>query len=99
MKEIALHFTYDYTIIGVPNNIARSIQQIRKHFDKWLYDRTNDHGYWIVKNGKKVAVSFGADTFVDYINQHHLANNAEKAYIVERELQSVPNNCAVTLFF
>lgn len=99
MKEIILKFEYHSDLIAVPNNIEKNIKKIRKQFDKWLYDKSNDHGYWIYINGQKKAVSYGTEAFVRYINEHHLAENEEKAYVIDSELQSAPTSCAITLFF
>ena len=96
---IALQYTYHVDIIYVPSYLGEKIKKIQNKFDKWLYDKSNDHGNWIIKNGKKVAVSFDTDTFVTYINEHHLVDTKEKAYLVERELTNIPNTCSTTLFF
>ena len=56
----------------------------------------------IIANGllkTKIAVSFDTDTFIHYINTYHLMDNDEKAYLIDKELQSIPNTCNTTLFF
>ena len=53
MKEIILQFTYDCTLISVPSDIEKNIQSIRKKFDKWLYDKSKDHDYWVYINGEE----------------------------------------------
>lgn len=97
--HIALQYTYFVDIIYVPTMLGNKIKKIQNQFDKWLYDKTNNHGHWIIKDGKKVAVSFDTDTFIHYINTYHLIDNNEKAYLVEKEQQTIPNSCDATLFF
>lgn len=65
MKKVAVEFTYHTDIIEVPDHIARSISKVQQKFDKWLYDKSNDHGCWIVIDRQKRAVSFGTSDFVN----------------------------------
>lgn len=96
---IALQFTYYADIIFVPAYVGKKIKKIQRLFDKWLYDKDNDHENWIIRNGKKVAVSFDSGTFVDYINKYHLNDSTEKAYVAVKECKKVPSACNSTLFF
>ena len=68
MKKIAVEFTYDTYIIEVPESVADHIRKCQRAFDKWLYDKENDHGLWVIVNGKKMAVSFGCEDFVAFLN-------------------------------
>ena len=61
--------------------------------------RSSRLAFHSLKNGKKVAVSFDTDTFIQYINTYHLVDNNEKAYLVDKERQTIPDTCDATLFF
>ena len=98
MKMVAIQFTYHTDIIEVPDFIELEIQKIQKRFDKWLYDKSIDHGYWVIVNGKKMAVSFDTCTFVDYINSFVLADSALKARIVAQNVPPIQPSIP-TLFF
>lgn len=98
MRKIALHFTYYYDIIAVPKDIAKNIEKIRRQFDKWLYDKTNDHGYWLCINGKKQAVSFDSNAFVEYLNKVHLFDCAEKACIIQTSVLKLELEMPVLYF-
>lgn len=98
MREIALHFTYHYDIVAVPKDVAKNIEEIRQQFDKWLYDKTNEHGYWLCINGKKQAVSFDSNAFVEYLNKVHLANCAKKASIVQMSILKLESEIPVLYF-
>lgn len=96
--NIALEFTYYTDIIFVPDEIGKKISKYQQKFDKWLYNKDNDHGHWIIKNGRKAAVSFDTDTFIDYLNMFWLNDSAEKAIIVEKNAATIPTEIP-TLFF
>lgn len=96
--NVALKFTYQTDIISVPNEISGKINKIQQSFDKWLYDKDNDHGNWIIKNGRKIAVSFNTETFVEYLNNIYLKNSNEKVFIVKEKATEIPFKIP-TLFF
>ena len=98
MKRIAITFTFQTDIIVVPEDIAKNIKKIQRSFDRWLYDKNNDHGCWEIINGKKRAVSFDTDVFVDYINNHYLNDRCDKVLVTERDVNIVSTVFA-TLFF
>jgi len=97
--NIALQHTYHVDVIYVPDALGIKIKKIQDRFDKWLFDKTNDHGHWIIIDGRKRAVSFGTDTFIQYINTYHLADSDDKAYLVDKDLLTIPDTCDATLFF
>ena len=98
MKKVAVEFIYHTDIIEVPDHIARSILKVQQKFDKWLYDKSNDHGCWIVIDGKKRAVSFDTSDFVNYINQHLLSDDVGKATIAQEHLSAPPDGM-MSIFF
>ena len=98
MKKVAVEFIYHTDIIEVPDHIARSISRVQRKFDKWLYDKSNDHGCWIVIDGQKYAVSFDTSDFVKYINQYLLSKDACKATIVQEHLSAPPEGM-ISIFF
>ena len=96
--NIALEFTYNTDIISVPDEIAVKINKLQQSFDKWLYNKDNDHGNWIIRNGRKVAVSFDTETFIEYLNKFYLNDSDEKAIIVQKSATEIPTKIP-TLFF
>ena len=96
--KIALEFTYHTDIISVPDDIGKNIKKYQLKFDKWLYDKDINHGNWIVKNGKKFAVSFDTKTFVDYLNNVHLCNMSEKAIIIQENAQQIAKDVPALFF-
>lgn len=98
MKEIVLQFTYHSDLIKVPTDVEENIRAIRKKFDKWLYDKSNEHSYWVYLNGQKKAVSYDTEAFVKYINEHHISDQNKKAYVVETNCKTCCRDI-VTLYF
>lgn len=82
--RVALRFTYSADIAEIPDFIWNDIKNHVNKFDEWLYDESIDHPYWIYKKGKKYAVSFDADAFVNWLNEFVLID-CDKAFIVERD--------------
>ena len=85
MKKVIVQFTYDAYTIEVPKEVARCIRRHQESFDKWLYDKSNDHGLWEIVNGEKQAVAFGIEHFVAYLNNNVLRSCPRKVKIVKVE--------------
>ncbi|MDR0916535.1 MAG: hypothetical protein LBN02_05030 [Oscillospiraceae bacterium] len=66
-------------LLDVPERISQDIMAIQQLFFNWLYDKTNDHRYWIYRDGEKFGCSYGSDAFVDWLNTHYLNADIEKA--------------------
>lgn len=81
MLKVALEFTYHTDIIMIPDEIGTKIKKYQNLFDKWIYDKSNNHGHWIYQGKQKMAVSFDTNTFVEYLNEVHLKDKMEKAII------------------
>ncbi len=96
--NIALEFTYHTDIISVPDEVGMSIRKHYLKFHKWLYNKDNDHGNWIIKNGRKYAVSFDTGTFIDYINTFCLNDSQEKAYMVKENATEIPAEMPLLFF-
>ena len=98
MKIIVLRFTFHSDLIEVPDKVAQDIQKIRLEFDKWLYDKSNNHSYWVYVKGQKKAVAFDTKAFVDFLNNVYLHNCNEKVRVVQ-EKTTVISSDIPTLFF
>lgn len=98
MKKVAIEFTYYIDIIEVPDDILLNMKKYQKSFDKWIYDKTNDHGYWEVINGKKKAVSFDTEAFVKYLNNFHLKSRKEQAKVLKHNVD-IYDKDILTLYF
>ena len=98
MQKIALSFTYYTDIIEMTDEIAKHIKKYQNAFDKWLYDKNNEHGLWVYINGKKKAVSFDSSDFVNYLNTYIIRDNNMKVRIVQSGLEKTPSDIPVLFF-
>ena len=98
MKKIALKFTYYTDLIMVPDSVLQSIHEIRLEFDKWLYDKSNDHGYWVYIDGKRKAVSFDTKAFVHYLNNVYLPKGKEKVIVLQEKAKSISSDIPMLFF-
>lgn len=98
MKRIAIKMTYDADIAEVPDFIEADLKKYQRKFDKWLYDKSNKHKYWVYKDGRPYGVSFRGDAFVEYLNEVVLCDCDEKASIIEMETNDYDDNVK-SIFF
>lgn len=96
MKLVALKFTYHTDLIEVPDIIEKDIKLIQRKFDKWLYNKDIDHSCWTIRDGKKIAVSFDSQDFVDFIN--NLFSDFSTAKIVKHNIDNIPDNISILYF-
>ena len=90
MARIAVEFTYHIDIIEVPDPIAKDIRKYQHAFDKWLYNKNNDHGLWVIVEGEKMAVAFDCRDFVDYLNKYVVKEGDPACVLVETDLPKSP---------
>ena len=74
----------DFDIIDLPEEIVDKIDTIQPQFFKWLFDKKNNHDYWICEDGVKMYCSYGSEAFIDWLNNYILDRSAKKATIIER---------------
>ena len=82
---VNLVFTFGVDVVDVPDFIGQNLKRWQRKCDKWLFNKMNDHEFWII-NGtdKKSAIGICSDAFVFYLNNHVLMDTSSKAVIVER---------------
>lgn len=90
MARISVEFTYHVDIIEVPDSIAKNIRKYQRAFDKWLYDKNNDHGLWVIIDGQKMAVAFDCQDFVDFLNKFVIKDGDPACVLVETDLPKSP---------
>ena len=98
MKEVAIEFTYTIDIVLVPDEIAIDLDKYQLAFDAWIYDKNNEHGHWILYDGEKVAVSFGTETFVDFLNNQCSLIGKERSVILKKNISVLPVEIPKLLF-
>ncbi|SCJ29071.1 Uncharacterised protein [uncultured Clostridium sp.] len=89
---------HDIDIIDVPASIGKKIECVQKEFFIWMFDKNNDHEYWVIENGKKKYCSYGTLEFVEWINNNYLLNSSARASIVACNLTCIESDNP-TLYF
>lgn len=74
-------------IIYIPNTIL-DIKELQNNFFRWLFDKNNDHQYWIIVNGEKKMCRYGTQAFIDWINNVILLKHYDKSYIIKENSKS-----------
>lgn len=90
--KLVLAFDYDVDIIECPYFIVEDLKKYQLMFDKWLYDKTNNHNYWFYKNGEKYGVCYRSDAFVEWLNTIILKTSTEKAVILVAHTNNYDKN-------
>ncbi|MDX8367312.1 hypothetical protein [Cytobacillus sp. IB215665] len=71
----------DYIL--VPVEVGENIDKIQDKFNAWIYDKNNDHKYWIYRNGIKDGLLINTEGLVYWLNNHYLNNTQETVVKVE----------------
>ena len=83
-----------YDIIQCPDYIADDINNYQMQFDKWLYSKTNDHGYWVAypplgsvglpdpygpRDLKgQDGISWGVEALIEWLNRFVVPDNTDE---------------------
>ena len=73
-------------IISVPD-LGLSVNALQEEFFKWLFDKNNNHRYWIIVDGEKKACKYGIDAFIYWFNHVYLSDDSDKAYIIRENTE------------
>lgn len=88
--ELILEFDCDADIIDVPQIVIDNRELLRKRFLKWLFNKHNNHGYWVkIRNnteGYCLGVRYRSDAFVEFLNKKVLKDNEQKAVILKQHV-------------
>ena len=95
---VNLKFGFYVDVIDIPDELVTDLKKLQKNFDKWLYNKENNHGYWVVIDGKKRAVKFDGLAFVEWLNKYILTNNNVKAHVIKKETTEYNDNYPFLFF-
>ena len=56
-------------IVNIPDEVAGNLDEVVNEFFKWMFDKTNNHEYWVIEENKKKYCSYSTEAFIDWINQ------------------------------
>ena len=75
-------------VIWIPQSIT-NIEKLQIDFFEWLFDKKNNHKYWIIVNNEKKYCNYGVDAFVDWINSNVLIDEKDKARVILRNSREI----------
>jgi len=61
----------DIDIIDVPNITIDNLEKIQTDFFKWIFDKKNDHDYWVIKSGEKTSCAYDSLAFIKWMNEKY----------------------------
>lgn len=89
--KIEFTFEEDTAYIMCPSKVGRNIRQLQRDFDRWIYDRNNDHSYWEVAHIDEdgeiyYGVCFDAEAFVYWLNNVRFIKGKQVARLIDKPL-------------
>lgn len=98
-KESNNKYLRNVDIIDVPERIVQDIENLQQSFFKWLFNKSNDHKYWVLdNNGEKIYCSYCVDAFIEWLNKYIINNMEEKANCVQINVKKALNNRPIIYF-
>jgi|GEM_PF-1966843 len=86
----------DVDLIDIPKKILEDIDNIQKRFFVWMFDKSNNHKYWIEENGIKMYCSYGTSAFIEWLNTYVL--ESENAIIIKEFVDQIDEKLPVIYF-
>lgn len=83
-------------IVNIPDEVAENLDEVVSEFFKWMFDKTNNHKYWVMEENKKKYCSFTTEAFIDWINE--FIAKEEKATIIAISSRQIDETLPVIFF-
>lgn len=61
----------DYEFLDIPLWDLNDIEKYQDDFFSWMFDKNNDHKYWVAFNEHKIGCDYGIEAFIDWIKIYH----------------------------
>lgn len=81
--KVLVEFCLDMDIIECPDWIVEELPTYQIRFQEWLFNKENNHSYWMYKNGEKNGCRYRSKAFVEWLNEFVLHDYEEKASVIE----------------
>lgn len=81
--KVLVSFCIDVDIMECPDLSLKELQIYQGKFLDWLFDKKNDHAYWMYHKGKKHGCSYRSQAFVEWLNTFVFQDTSEKASVLE----------------
>ena len=61
----------DCDIIDLALQDFETVRILQGIFFKWLYNKDNDHEYWVYRNGQKIGCAYDTIAFINWVNKYY----------------------------
>lgn len=61
----------DYEFLDISSQNFNQIEEYQDKFFSWLFDKNNDHKYWVIINGNKIGCDYELGAFIDWIKTNY----------------------------
>lgn len=92
--QLRLCFEYSSTVIYIPDGYVDSTEQLQEDFLDWV---THQPACWVNGPGHTLALGYGEDEFLTFVNNVVLSDSKEKAYFLSDARK--PNKVKAVLNF
>lgn len=83
-------------IVNIPDEVAENLDEVVSEFYKWMFDKTNNHKYWVIEENKKKYCSYTTEAFIDWINE--FITKEEKATIIAISSRQIDETLPIIFF-
>ena len=66
------------------SKVGRNIAQLQMEFFDWLFDRNNDHKYWVYDEEAGYIVNYDAEALVYWLNHVRLKKGKRVATLIDK---------------
>ena len=85
---IEVQLSWEIQYFRCPAKVGRKVRKLQRDFDKWLYNRDNNHPYWEVahideEGNQLYGVSFDTEAFVYWLNNVRFKKGKRIAKLIE----------------
>ncbi|WP_078410722.1 hypothetical protein [Priestia abyssalis] len=74
----------DSQYIQCPAKVGRNIRQLQMEFFDWLFDRNNDHKYWVYHEEAGYGVDYDAEALVYWLNHVRFKKGKKVAALIDQ---------------
>lgn len=83
-------------IVDMPNEIVNNLDEVVNEFFAWMFDKSNNHEYWVIEGGEKKYCSYSTEAFIDWLNQYIIKE--ERAAIITISARQIDENLPMIYF-
>jgi len=79
----------DYDIVELPEAVTdERLCELQEEFFRWLFNKDNDHQFWVSEGGEKKYCEYRGDAFVYFLNQYE--KFAQSTSIIRQSFVEMP---------